>query len=185
MMDQLHSNLKVLRQQFDKVTQQADHLQLASSTLSDVAGLGAIISPDDVIDASAKMVAGGIDPHMIAGELAQMPQAGGEPLQAWLGQYMQQIQQAQAQLAPLVEVLRHHLGVSAMAVLTGDHMGAPSGVGGPPAPGPSNPLGPSPFPTPGESIEPPGRPQRPPMGDQPPTNALQPSNALEAGSQLG
>src|SRR5689334_13233571 len=100
------------RAQYDKISSETRKLQLARDELAGLNKLGPLVDQDDVIKASTKLVAGGIDPHQIAGLLADMPQAPGEPLQAWLQGHAQALNQMLTQLAPMQEAARHQLANS-------------------------------------------------------------------------
>lgn len=178
-MNALQAGLDSARAQFDKVSDTSRKMSLVGDGLASLAKLGNLVEPDDVIRESSKLVASGIDPHQLASLLAQMPQTGGEPLQAWLMGHIQALAQAQAQFEPIHESSRHQLAQAALGVLLGHHLGAPAGgqQAGPGAPppgaGPRNDLTtPSPGMAhpPGEYIEPP--PAGPPEAN-PPGNPLE------------
>lgn len=113
------------RAQFDKLSDTSHKMAIVGQGLAQLAKLGNLVDPEDVIRESAKLVASGIDPHQLAGMLAQMPQVGGEPLQAWLMTQARALAQAQAQIAPVYEEARHQLAGAALGVLMGQHMELP------------------------------------------------------------
>lgn len=138
------------RAQYDKITSEVSKLRLARDELAGLGKLGTLVDQDDVIKASSKLVAGGIDPHQLAGLLADMPQAPGEPLQTWLQSHAQAINGMLGQIAPLQEAARHQLANSALGVLLAHHMGHQFPAPNPsPSPGTENQLNPAPGPSPG------------------------------------
>lgn len=142
MFSQVHQDA---RNRFDKLGEIQNKISKSQQELSQLLGLGELLEPDDIVKSSAKLVAHGVEPHIVATWLADMPQASGEPLVGWLQTHLGQLNQAAQALAPMREQARHHLGMTALAALASEHVGGPgylaSGGAGQQRPSPSsNPL---------------------------------------------
>jgi len=119
--------------QFKQTGKAMAQIKLFQNTLDELTKLGDTVTPDDLIEASGKLVAHGQDPMQIANLLSGMPQ-GGTAIQGWLGQHAQALQSAMAQVAPAHEAARHALAVSVVHGLAGHAVHGPgTGIG---APGP-------------------------------------------------
>lgn len=95
------------------------------STLDSLTKLGDSVTPEEIIEASGKLVAQGEDPNMLATLLADMPQGGGEALNAWLQQHAAQLTQVEARVGQSHAIAQHQLGVTAMHNLAAHSLGSP------------------------------------------------------------
>lgn len=125
--------------QFGKLAEARSMLDQAKTQLGDLTRLGDMITPEDVIKAAGRLVASGLSPMAMAKLLSDMPEKG-DQLQAWLGQHVQDLAQREQQLDPVLEQMRHSLGVAAMRSLVGHSLlpsSSPMTPAAAPAPGPS------------------------------------------------
>lgn len=142
--DGLHGRLQSahagLRAQFAKSIELLGRADRARKGLEALTGLGDMIGPEDVVREAGKLVAGGEDPLVMAGLLADMPQDGGpQAIQGWVAQHAMQAAQTEAMIQHTHALLGHELGVSALHVLQAHGGGQP--VAAPEAsPAPSNDL---------------------------------------------
>ena len=156
-----HGQAKAAYEETSKALLQVDHVRKALERLADK---GDMVTPEGVIGEASKLVAHGLDPAMLAGILADMPQeGGGEALGAWVTGHAVTMAQMEQQLVQARAVAQHQLGVSAVHMLTAHDVGraiagpepeasadggnALGGSGGPPpAPSMGGSLGLSPGP---------------------------------------
>jgi hypothetical protein len=104
--------------QFDKTSDLVARADRVRSGLQSLTALGDMITPEDVIKEAGKLVAGGADPLVLAGVLADMPQnGGGEALQGWVGMHVQQAAAAEQQVMQVHALAQHHLGTTALHAL--------------------------------------------------------------------
>jgi len=103
----------------DKLDAAGALLGKVRTELDSLVKMGDTVSQDDVIKSSGKLVAAGLAPMAVAGLLADMPQAGGEALQAWVRQHDMQVRQREQQLATVHAQARHQAGIAGMQLLAG------------------------------------------------------------------
>lgn len=111
--------------QFTQLSKARASMDKVRSALDGLSKLGDTVSPDDVIEASGKLVASGMDPVKIASLLADMPSNGGEALAAWVGQHAAGSMAKEKQIDQALAVARHELGVSALRELALHHVQQP------------------------------------------------------------
>lgn len=137
MLDRAHGHAKAMYDQTDASMRHLEAIQAALRGLSEKADL---VTPDDVIKASGKLVgSGNFSAPEMASILSDMPATGGQGLASWIAMHLDKVSQTLAKLTPIHNVVKHEMGVSAMRAL-GAHVAA--GQQGAPPTGPSAPLQP-------------------------------------------
>ena len=112
---------------FDKTSKARKDIGVLQSGLAKLMKLGDLVTPEDVIEQAGKLVAKGFEPMILAGYLADMPEAGGgEALAGWVAQHVQTADQNAQQIDQLHQQARHQLGTSSLSVLQA-HSGPASG----------------------------------------------------------
>lgn len=145
----VHPIVDPLQRQHDQAKAGYEHLVSARDgldrTREQLAGLvkmGLAVTTDDVVKAAGSLVSSGnTTAHQMATILAGMPTKPGQALTDWVSQQEQTAAANEAKLGPLVDVARHHLGLSALRLAVGHAMQPPSGV---PPQEPGNELAASP-----------------------------------------
>ncbi len=136
------SGLDKAQQQYTKMKGAVKLLGNVRKEMDKLVGLADTVTQDDVVEASAKIVAAGVGATAMAGLLAQMPDSG-EALQAWVAQFDQGVAQREAQAQRALDLTRHHLGmvafrgIMAHSAEAGEQQGEASAPESSP---PSNPL---------------------------------------------
>ena len=129
------------RAAFDKTGSATTMLDRVRTGLTQLAALGDLVTPEDVVGEAGKLVAHGADPLALAGLLADMPQnGGGQALAGWVNQHATVVAQREAQVAQAHAAAKHALGVSALHVLQAHGV---AGVGSGAAPAPPQPTAPT------------------------------------------
>lgn len=107
------------RDMFDATGKAVSHIAYMKSEFTKLAGKGAALTGEDVIDAAGRMVArGGVTPQEMSSALADLP-PGGQALQAWVQQHLQKYTQMVQQVQVSHDVVRHEVGMSGLRHLTG------------------------------------------------------------------
>ena len=116
-----HGQAKAAYEETSKALVKVDYVRQALDRLADK---GDMVTPEGVIAEASKLVAHGLDPAMLAGILADMPQeGGGEALGAWVTGHAVTMAQMEQQLSQARAVAQHNLGVAAVHVLTAHDVG--------------------------------------------------------------
>jgi hypothetical protein len=108
-----------------------------------------VVTGDEVIQAAGRLIAKGLDVTQMASLLADMPSQNGQLLAEWLGSQKAEVDQAQAQFAPVYEVVKHDMGITALRLMAHNTM-----PGAPPAavtPAPAKPASAPAMASPGPS----------------------------------
>jgi hypothetical protein len=139
LMEHLEGNHAELKAKFDKLQAAGKLLSSVRSELDQLSALGDMVSADDVMKSSSKLVAAGMSAGAVAGLLADMP-PDGPGLQEWVTLHDQGVKQREAQLEQVRANVQHELGVGAMKVLTAHALGpkAPDAMAPDPGQGPGN-----------------------------------------------
>lgn len=123
-----NDTLGVLAHQHDSAKAQYDKLKAVMaksaavrSELDTLAKLGDQVGPEDVIQGAGRLVAAGLDPHALAGLLADMPTNGGAALSQWVQMHDQGAREGEAQMAPQLAQARHAMGLSALRLMSATH----------------------------------------------------------------
>lgn len=139
-----HAGAKAQYQQLQGVMQKSDAVRRELATLSQ---LGDQVTTEDVIKGAGKLVGAGLDPHALAGLLADMPTNGGPALAQWVQMHEQGAAEGEAQMAPQLAQARHAQGLAGLRLMAAAH---PSfGQGGQPGAPPASA-------TPGAGVQTPG-----------------------------
>lgn len=134
-----HSTAKV---QFEKLAESRSLLDKVRVEMTSLDKLGDLVTEEDVIKGAGKLVAAGLSPLALAKLMSDLPDKG-PAINSWLATHAATIAQREQQLDPVLEQARHQLGVSAMRVLAGHHLGGPPEPEAPLAPAASNALMPA------------------------------------------
>lgn len=128
--DILQSTHDNTAERFSRLKGARTMLDTVRRALEGLADLGDIVKPEDVVKTAGNLVSEGLGPLPLAKLLADMPE-GGQSLQNWINSHLQNIDQREAQLAPVLEATRHAQAVQAMRLLMGYAAkipGSPSGT---------------------------------------------------------
>lgn len=125
-----HAQVKA---QYAKVKEHQATIDGVRRELDSLTKLGDMISPGDVVKAAGKIVGGGVAAPAMAEILSNMPNAGGQPLQEWVRKNEAIFVGLEQQIAGIRGKLQHHLGVSGLRALAGQHLktSVPSNAGVP------------------------------------------------------
>lgn len=146
---QEHDQAKAL---FAKTSEGSAMLKQVRAALDGLVQLSDMVTVDDVIKASGKLVAAGLTPKAVAGLLAGdgtpknpgMPTQGGQALASWLDRQDADVTQREQTLMQAHEQARHQLVTSSMhMILAHDHVhpGSPMQQSlNPAAPSPGGPT---------------------------------------------
>lgn len=106
----------IAKAQFGKLAEARTILDRARVELTNLAKLGDMVTPEDVIKGAGKLVGAGMSPMALAKLMSDMPDQGPQ-LQAWLQTHATQLAAREAQLEPVLSHARHQLGVTALRAL--------------------------------------------------------------------
>jgi len=113
---------------FDAVEKAVGRMDRVREQLSLLGEKGDVVTPEDVVESAGKLVGAGEDPLAIAGLLADMPEAPGEQLAAWVGQHAATTAVKEAQLEAVATQARHALAVASLHNIMA-HSLTPAGQG--------------------------------------------------------
>lgn len=116
MMKNFLTPLDAAAAQYEKVKEAKGQLTVMRKALDRLAALQDTVTTEDVVEASAGLVAAGIEATEVASFLADMPTQP-QALQAWVQQMDQSVRQAEAQMKQIAEQARFELGLNAMGTL--------------------------------------------------------------------
>lgn len=128
MVKQAHDTARAM---FNRTSEAMKHLGTISAKLGDLAKLGDVVTPEEVLKAAGELVAGGtFTPHEAAVTLADMPD-NGVALGGWVQQHLANTQELGQKLGQMHALARHELGASGMRLLA-MHAGLEVQAGQPP-----------------------------------------------------
>lgn len=136
MLTKAHDTVKGL---FQKTGQAMAHLETMQEALGQLAKLGDMVTPEDVIKTAGDLVGAGThSAQEMAVALSSMPPSGGQAIAAWVNEHIQRNAQQGKQLAQMHALARHETAVSGMRLLK--HLGdsgrpEPTAAGSPAVPG--------------------------------------------------
>lgn len=123
-LDLMQAGLKASQQQFNQLTKLVKRMDQVRRELTELATLGDMVTDEDVVEASGRLVAQGMEAHEVAGMLASLP-AGGQALADWVQEQAAAAAQREQQLGQAHEMARHELGVRAFRALAAHHLAPP------------------------------------------------------------
>lgn len=126
MMDHLGGQMAMANTQLDKLDKAHALLGATRAEMDTLAGMGDMVSQEDVIRGASKLVAAGLSAGAVAGMLADMP-ADGKALAGWVAQQDQQVKQREAQLAPARALAAHQVASAGLRTLIGHAVAPPAG----------------------------------------------------------
>lgn len=122
----LHQQHDMLRAQFGRLSEARQLLDHTRMTLDGLLELGDMVTPDDVVKASGRLVGHGFGSAAMAELLSSMPAVGGQPLMDWLQKHDADVTQREAHMSAVEQTLGHHLAVTGLRVLAAQHLGSAS-----------------------------------------------------------
>ena len=122
-MDELmaaHDHAKAVYGQVTKARNLPDHMR---REMDDLTRKGDTVSPEDVIAAAGRIVGHGAGAREMATILSSMPTQSGQGLAGWLAQQDVGIRNQEAHVIQMQALSQHQMGVAALRVIAGIHMG--------------------------------------------------------------
>ena len=133
MMDHLQQQHDQSAAMYRKLSESSARMMSVREMLDSLGKMGDMVTQDDVVKASGKLVGAGIDAGAVAGILSEMP-PDGEALQAWIAARDADITQREAALSQQLSVARHQMGVNGLRLLMGHGANPQSAAQAPQAP---------------------------------------------------
>lgn len=121
MVNNLSDQHMAARAQFGQMSEIMSKSDAVRRELASLAQLGDMVTPDDVIKGAGRLVAAGLDPKMLAGLMADMPE-GGQALASWVSSHAANAAETEARMMPQFQAMRHTLGLTALKLLTAEHL---------------------------------------------------------------
>jgi hypothetical protein len=132
---QIKSNHDQIKAAFGATTQAIAKVDRIRTELTKLSEMGDVVTTEDVIKGAGTLVGHGIDAHVLAGIMADMPESGPQ-IAGWLATHVENLGALEQRLMAQKEVQREHLGHAGMQLLMSHVMsgGTPAGA---PSPSPS------------------------------------------------
>lgn len=129
----LQAPLDLAEAKYKKLGEALSMIGKVEAELGPLVKLGDLVSLDDVIPASGRLVAAGLPAPIVAGMMSEMP-AIPVGIAAWLRERLSNMEAKKAELLPARLAARHEMGVAALKVMAGASLGMPPQFA-PPMPG--------------------------------------------------
>lgn len=143
MMAGLEKDHHLAAARYQKLAQARKLLDSVREQMDELAKMGDVVTTEDVVKAAGKLVAEGLTPVAMASLLADMP-ADGPALAGWVAKHDQEVNQREAQLAPVLKLARHEMGTAALRTIAAHSL--IHGAGASPNPGSGAEAGVAPAP---------------------------------------